>query len=530
MTDERLGQRRRSHGGQILPIFALGLVVLLATVALAIDVSSAYAARRLYRAVADASSLAGAQDLQTASRAITNANRTNAREHALQVLKDRLGASGDPAAGPCNGNVTNYSVDFSDCSLPGTPYQISIKTPSPTCVSCDPDHAVQVTIRNPSFSLSFSRVLGFNSWNVSSTSVAGLAFSAKYALVTLQPPNPRHNGTDANLLKDISVSGNNTVLNVLQGDIGTNTSAATTLQGLIQLADTYFIDHVDDLSVVGDTWTKPDGIHPVGREIPLIPDPNYMYPSFSGAPAPFTSQSQGVVPCPGPDFPTDYATLLGAAPICYQPGVYADPQSGGFNVGTGEVAYLMPGAYSFTTGMRIRGTLAGGLIDGGQGVVLEFPQTTVLDANNALNFLLNVGGSSCSGNSCRAAPAVDFAGTEVKTPDGFVLSIEVTRDVNCFSGTSPIISDACAVNQNGTVQLAGNGQLAVAGVIYGPSDNMQIHANQTVQTGFVGQIISWSVVYTGGATLNQSYPGGREVGVVRLDAACTTPATPCTNP
>lgn len=526
---EFLTTNRSEARGQVLPLFALFLIALLAMAALAVDVSNAYAARRMYREVADASSLAGAQDLQTTTRAITSANRTTARLHAYDVVKSRLGG-GDLVAAACNGNVSDFSFDVADCPVPNTPYRVSIKTPSPTCVACDASHSIQVTVRNPTFALSFAHVVGAGSWNVASTSIAGLLFESKYALMTLQPPHPKPNGSDSLLMKDLIVNGNNTVLNVLQGSIGTNTSAATTLSGVIALADGYFIDHYDDLSSSGDTWSKPDGLHPIGRHITqLILDPSNPYPSFVGAPATFTSQAAGEVACTGASYPTGYASVLTGVVKCYTPGVYADPL--GFRIGTGsgspDSAYLMPGVYSMTTGMTIRGTLAGGLIDSAAGVDILLPQTQKIDANNAVNILLNAGGSTCSSDACRATPAIDFAGTQMKTSAGFVLTIEVTRDNNCYFGATPIDSGSCNVTGNKTVNLAGNGVLSVAGVIYGPSDNMSIHANQTTQTGLVGQIISWSVTYTGGATLNQRYPGGLEIGVVRLDAGCTAPSTPC---
>jgi hypothetical protein len=64
-------------------------------------------------------------------------------------------------------------------------------------------------------------------------------------------------------------------------------------------------------------------------------------------------------------------------------------------------------------------------------------------------------------------------------------------------------------------------------VIYAPSDKVNINANFTAQDGVVGQIISWTVDYAGGALLNQDYPGPDGPGILRLDAACTVPGTPC---
>lgn len=505
-----------SERGQAIVVVALMFVVLLGMAGLVVDVSSAYSTRRFERSLADAASLAGAQDLQSAgTRTVTGPERVAARTHALALLVNRLGATG---AGQCNPNT-----DITDCAL-GSVYRVSIKTPSPSCSSCDPDHAVQVTVHNPTFEVTFARLFGQSTWDVGQTSVAGINFSSKYAVITLQPPKPRNNGTDANIDKDIVVDGNNTVLNVVVGDVGTNTSATTTRAALITLANGYFIDHYDDLSVVGDTWTQSDGINPVGRKInSLIKDPDYMFPSFVGV-APFATQAAGVTPCSGADFPTDYTADLAGA-VCYRPGVYQSE----FRVNTGagpRVAYLMPGAYSFMDGMKQHGTLGGGLISNAPGVVMVFPQTKVLDPNTAEAFLLNAGAQTCASDGCRAAPARDFANQEVKTAAGLTITIEVTRDDDCFAGVTPIIATDCDVNQNRTVGLAGSGRLLVAGVIYAPSDNVAVNGNSG-QTGYVGQIVAWSVTYTGGSTLNQSYPGGEGVGLLRIDAACSAPGEPC---
>jgi Flp pilus assembly protein TadG len=508
--------RRR---GQVLPVFALMVTVLLGMAALAIDVSRKYSEIRYDRSAADAASLAGAQDLQTTTRAVTAAQQVAGRGHALDTLVAQVGASG---RGSCSPNA-----DIVNCALPGSRYLVSIKTPAPACgqqgtSTCDAFHSVQVTVRDPAFSTTFARILGQSTWDVGVTSVSGLAFASKYAVVTLQAPDPRNNGTDANLNKDMVVNGNNTVLNVISGDIGTNTSATTTNAGRITLADGYYIDHYDDLTSVGTTWSTVNGL-PAGRKINTkIQDPAYMYPSFSGAPT-FATQAAGVTPCTGPDFPTAYGTLLNTA-VCYRPGIYTDNQ--GFRLlSNTDVAYLMPGAYSFPSGLTNHGSLLGGLISNRPGVVLVFPQSQTIDPNNAVNFILNAGDFGCSSDGCRASAAVDFANQQVKTTDGLVLTIEVRRDGNCFAGTDPFddaTSHGCNVNGNRTVGLAGSGTVQIGGVIYGPSDNMNINGNSS-QTGFVGQIISWTVTYTGGSTLNQSYPGPQGPGILRVDPACSAP-------
>jgi hypothetical protein len=176
--------------------------------------------------------------------------------------------------------------------------------------------------------------------------------------------------------------------------------------------------------------------------------------------------------------------------------------------------------------MTQNGTLAGGMINSQPGVVLSFPRLEKLSPNSAVDFALNTGAETCSSDGCRATAAVDFATPpqQVKTSQGLILTIEVDRDPACFAGTNPQLCPG-NVNQNTTISLGGSGKLRIAGVIYGPSDNMSINAS--AQTGTVGQIIAYTVKYAGGATLNQSYPGPLRPGIMRLDAACTAPGTRC---
>ena len=108
----------------------------------------------------------------------------------------------------------------------------------------------------------------------------------------------------------------------------------------------------------------------------------------------------------------------------------------------------------------------------------------------------------------------------MQTPDGLLLTIQVPRDEDCFSGTTPLNVKSCTTG-NATISLPGNGQLHIAGVIYAPSDNIRINGDNSNQIGEIGQIIAWTVKYAGGAKLNQDYPDLEEIGILRLDSACT---------
>jgi hypothetical protein len=94
--------------------------------------------------------------------------------------------------------------------------------------------------------------------------------------------------------------------------------------------------------------------------------------------------------------------------------------------------------------------------------------------------------------------------------------------------TSPPFQEpaACDANHNKTLNMAGGGSLALAGVQYAPTDNASINGG-SAGTGDVGQIISWTLTYTGGTHINQQYPGNTGNGVLRIDAACSAPGEPC---
>lgn len=569
LSGRRPSGERVLEQGQVLVLFALFLVVLLGISAFVVDVARVYALQRFERSVADAAALAGAQDLQvTGTRdAPTATDYGNALTDALNLLNRELG--GPTGTSPsCSGYTQTYTdasgTDYTwyvDCPISGTPYLVSIKTPSPSAVTVTADRAVQVTVRQPTVSTTFARILGQGDWNVGQTSVAGLYFAPQYAVVALQPPNTKRNGQDANLCSNLNVNGNggnNAVLHLIEGDVGTNTSATTTNQGVIQLDTNYLIDYIDaqpgaHCGLFSDpTWSTDANGDPQGRLIThLIHAPGYKFPSFQGV-APFATQSAGASSCSTAD-PVDYPTVsstttfltnaaAGGTITCYLPGIYQSK----FIVSNSDVAYLAPGAYYFPAGMTVNGTLAGGLIKDQPGVVLVFDESgssaSFVANNSNTQIVLNTGGAPsgvCANNACSAKPAIDVLGNSIDTgaPKNQPLTVEVNIDPNCFSGTLPVYSTCSGdLNNNKTVDITASNLVQIAGVIYGPSDNMVITGGSS-QEGYLGQLWSWTVVYTGNSQLNEYAYTGPANGVLRLDSACsgsigfgTGPGIVCNDP
>lgn len=570
----------RSDRGQVLPLFALFVIVLLGFAALAIDVSGALSARRFYRSVADGAALAGAQDLQQGgSRTVGSADRIRARQDAMTSVVTELGIAGGLGGlpGACS---TAADADVPDtCVLPGTNYHVSIRAgvypgqPAPiACSECDPERSVQVGLRNAQFGLTFARLMGQTNWNVGVTSVAGLQWSKSYAVVTLRPRAATGSTYD---VKDIKLDGG-THVTVSTGDVATNSNMDYT--GI----DTWL--HVDP--GFGMYFADPTGVAtwsplPTPRRIfTYVTDPNYVYPAMSGIRgnqpcgaglpsncAPTFSDAResacgapsATIPCTTPALDsacmaevtylqTSVYTFMATQALdkifCYKPGIY-DPSSSSreLSAATGDVIILMPGAYYFKSpngGLDIGGRLIGGYRPGSEGVVLMFdecgsgnPHCTLV-GNNALTIALNVGTKyppGASGASAAAAhdwndQAVQTSGPQSPTP-AVLMTLMVNKDPSCVVPAYPDQEpSSCNDNANKTLNLSGGGSLAIEGVQYAPTDNVEIHGGST-GVGQVGQIWAWTLFYSGGTQVNQQGAGSLGPGVLRLDSACTAPGTPC---
>jgi hypothetical protein len=523
------------------------MVVLFGMAALAIDVSRAYADLRFYRATADAAALAGAQDLQIAgSRTVTTAEQTDARSHALLSLEQALGGSG--AACSTGANIVG-------CALVGSPYVVTIKTPSPTCSTCDPLRSVQVNVQRPNYGLTFARVLGSDEWDLGTTSVAGLTFGKSYSVITLRPPKKTGSTFD---VKDITIDGGS-IVDVDHGDVGSNANMNYSGTGSILLLDSgYRMFYFDPLS--GPLW----GPNPPGQKITtLIQDPNYQYPSMAGAPTFDDARTSEYTTLPAVErADTDPACAAEAAKLdttrytfmatqapntiyCYEPGIY-ESGSGAKNAtivaGTGEVALLKPGAYYMKSGMDISGRLVGGYEPSSPGVALMFDESgpgncssCIFSGNNALTVSLNAGTKypATATTGVAATAAIDWAGQLVRTSGSFspdppiLISVLVKKDPACVVPTSaPFIEpSACDAGKNKTVNIAGGGQIILEGVQYAPTDNFEISGGST-SNGRLGQIISWTLKYSGGIRINQEGAQNEGPGTLRIDAACS-PSEPC---
>lgn len=568
--------KRKRQSGQVLVLFAGGLIGFVALAALVIDLGMVYSTQRTERSLADAAALAGAQDLTTSDvdRTVPAGAYITARGHALDTIYGALGLA-EPSPG-CN--TTTDAANVLNCPI--GPYLVDVKAdPSPSWLNVNPYRAVQVTVRNPDVPLTFARLFGQHDWSVAITSVAGLGFNKSYAIITLRPPKALGSTFNVN---DIVLNSNGGIVNVKHGDVGTNANMSYAGLGAVMNIDTgYGLYYFDPYN--GPKWWPSPPIPPnqtVLRLPNLIADPAYRYPDMTNAPT-YTDARTGQVSATPPStlaveradlnpnclalaksVPNVYSfmpsvgamTAAGGGNVyCYKPGIYQSgtgAQNAQIVVGPSDIALLYPGAYYLKNGLQANGRLIGGFVGGSEGVALMFDESgpgncsqCVFVGNSALTMALNVGTKFPPGTSGTAATAaLDWGTTPTKVDTGtlgptppLILTVLVKKDTGGSGGTqacvvpttAPFIEPSgCQDSKNQTISIAGGGQLAIEGVMYAPTDNAAISGSSD-NNGTVGQIIAWTVSYSGSSTLNQQGPNSQGPGVLHLDTACSGGSTPC---
>lgn len=555
MIHIRKFSHRRATSGQILVITAAAMVVLLGITALAIDVGAAYLTQRHERSVADAAALAGAQSLQKpGTRELPGApERDDARANARLILEDQLG-------GTTGGAASCYTS--AGCAMTGTPYMVSIQTPSPSCVDCSPARSMQVSIWQPQFGLTFGKILGALNWEVRSTSVAGMVIAPQYGLVALRPSALRPNLSDANY-DDIVVTGGSKVV-VGNSDIATNSNATCSGTGseiVIETASGFDIHHFG----AGAHWIAPPGDclnPPPGFQVTsLVEDPEYPIPVRTGAPVYATpAEAMGTV-ASGPHHDPNYTTRCEAQQAlvpdtyiehknnqrindetqvtarCFRPGVYRFRLD---SITDMEAVLLEPGVYFLDYGGRVAASLIGGYDPDQPGVALVMKEAKntsgdpgQLETTNPDSILaLNFGTAYCPDTPC---PVGAKTATAAVAPDGItlvqtppphstLLTLMVVPDEDCVVVSPP--PSACNEADNKTLKLSGGGAIFLAGVQYAPSDNAVLTGGSG-QDSDVGAFWAWTMTFNGGTNFNLTSQKPAATGVLRIDPACSPNVNVC---
>jgi hypothetical protein len=370
--------------------------------------------------------------------------------------------------------------------------------------------------------------------------VAGIQFGGKYAVVTLRPPKPANN-LDQNE-DDIKVQSNNLLVQVLKGDIGSNTNLVIGGNGASVLLDTNFSVYYYDTY---KAWTSPPpGIHITK----FIQDPMYRIPLETDGSPPIYTQANlsdaqdtsvigGVSSCSLQQAKVPVQYTVGSSPpvairdmppadvTCYKPGIYTRQLSDNTNT---HAILLERGVYFFDGGVKLGvGAFVGGYEFGQPGVALVFNECNssncVFNGNNTPLIALNAGSKYQNNGGQEASSAIGFDGNPVQTnagrkPHEVPLTLIIRKDPGCV--VPLLLPLLCNETSNNSLNLAGGGNFYLAGVQYAPTDNVSISGGAT-GTGYVGEIVAWTLKYTGGTVIRQEFASAVTLGVLRLDAACT---------
>jgi hypothetical protein len=537
---------RNGARGQTLAVFAIFLVVLLGSTALAVDYGSWLNARRTYQNVVDAAVLQGSVLLE---RPVDATKQRIARRATWQSINDQL------ALGLSGPTLDGFAASDTPVGTPQTPggYRIWVSTPplgGPGAYGGNYSGSNRVMFawidrENSAF---FSRILGFGDQQISAWATSG-SFPNRFAVITLRKNGQPTMGNPT----DIDINGG-TVLNVFDGDVGGNWGLSvngvnSALVMHSSTGDAYGVYLAENVPTGGNGWTPGQVRTDTGTPVPVqfhaeVADPNYPSPcdgdiKYDSDPtatacledrtAVFTNSHRTTTNRTGDSCAIDPAETVGPANDRLPTGRYHD-----IRVDSGECLVFDP-TFDQKDGRRngivyITGTLdvnQGGLVIG-DGVTLVFARGADLNVNgpngiislNKGNTTNNAFADACGGNPGGTFPNdCRFAGWTAKAGGGGAYSwglgtstaytsppldpferglaaIVCKSSTDCDSGGGP---------STNIFQINAGAGIDYRGLIYAPYDNAKV-AGQPNHND-IGQLVAWTAQFTGGSEINQTWDG-----------------------
>lgn len=543
------GSASDGQRGQTLAIFAIFLVVLLGSTALAVDYGSWLNARRTYQNVVDAAVLQGSVLLE---RPVTPAKQVLARRATWQAIEGSLGVA-LPANDPTTGAPKEDSNTTIGAPVEAGGYRIWVSTPplggpGPYGGNYSGSDRVMFAWIDRENSAFFSRILGFGDQRISAWATSG-SFPNRFAVITLRKNGQPTNGNPT----DLDINGG-TVLNVFDGDVGGNwgLSVNGVNSALIMhssTGDAYGVYLTENVPTGGNGWTpgqvRTSGGAPIAVQFHAeVADPNYPSPcggdmTSSSNPlvaacledrtAVFGNSHRTTTNRAGDSCAIDPAEAVGVANDRLPTGRYHD-----IRVDSGECLVFDP-TFDQKDGRRngivyITGTLdvnQGGLVIG-DGVTLVFARGADLNVNgpngiislNSGNTTNNPFAAACGGNASGTFPNdCRFAGWTAKAGGGGayawglgISTAYTSPPVDPFErGLAAIVCKSAADCDSGggpstnIFQINAGAGIDYRGLIYAPYDNAKI-AGQPNHND-IGQLVAWTAQFTGGSEINQTWDG-----------------------
>lgn len=498
-----IGERRGSPPGQVLVLFTIFLTVLIGFTALTVDYGTYLVARRDYQNIADSAALAGSVYL---TRPIDNTKRGDALEASWAYLRDQLGLVRPPDPRSGTGAAPFLEGGWSIWVETPPTNAGPAYTGDPT-ISGDLSVFVRVERENPSY---LSRIFGFNGRTIDGWATAG-TLPSRWAVIALCP---RNDPTCPPTAQDVTINGTTTYLKIIDGDMGDNWGLKTNGNNQVILpgdSQAYLVDTTCGASTF-DCYPDPTNINDGSgnpKRVRVLPapveDPNYAEPTWLTDPirvparpvyAPHGSGLGSIqnpsgtnVRC-GPGSPSigpgTYARIDVPANSC----LILDPTLG-LTVGQ------QPGVFRITD----RFDIGNGSYVVGDAVSLFF-DSGMTPFNPSGGIIINTGNQGVSGVTAAkygawttdgVSPWSQYTGsppTYNNAPGGTGIAFYVRRPV---SGVTQVF------NMSGTTPLM------FQGILYGPRDKLGI-AGSGLQAA-VGQLIGWTITYSGNTTITQTFDG-----------------------
>jgi len=505
--------------GQTLAIFALFLVVLLGISAVAVDYGTWLLSKRNYQNISDAAALNGVALLTRPVADQCTVGKTKAvcaREAAWTSVKEQLNLPGLVVATQGAANTAQASP-YTEAG-----YSIWVDTPPNAAGTkypgtyADNNHIfVRVERINQTF---FGRILGQADPVVTAWSTAGL-LANRFAVVALCPKSAHT--SDCPQAQDIKIAGNNTSVQVVDGDVGSNwgfTVTSGTAPGLLLPGDShaYFIDYN---TCSNSTWRCPPAT------LGGIQD--------GGSPASSKPAQQLVVPATDPAYPLPTWIDDHTTAVPDQPDFNGNSAGNPVNPTQGNVScdvtstHLPPGTYDkiivkkgcvvldatkdLKAGQRpgvfrikTKFDLGNDAFIIADGVSIFFDSTVSFSVGNGAGLVVN-NDNVAPNHRLGAWTTAGFAPWSVCGTDGCVPTYSTNID---GIGMAFYIRPRSDGNPTTIFNMSTGGNtsgLAFRGALYGPKDAVGIGGNNGQSSA--GIIVAWTITYNGTTTLTQIYEG-----------------------
>jgi len=467
---DRTAGRPRERG-QILVLFVLSLMAMIAMSALLFDAAQALVLRRQLQDAGDAAAIAASNTVQTGTKGCS--------------------ATASPAPGSPRPEVVTAAQNAVRAQMPNV-------ANSAIHVSC-PDgwknYAVEVSVdgQSPGY---FGPAVGFNGFGVHTTSQAvnGQVAGLKYSVVLLDPSNLAWpNGRRG--CPSMLISGGPTI--TFDGSVMIDSGCSPTNGGALATTGnsaTLTFNNSAVIKMVGGYAAGPLTISPT----PVTGAPTVLDPLKSALANTLTS----------PPTPTRYSSKLtfGGTSIVLDPGRYI----GGIQLKNSAKAFLHPGVYYID---------GGGFDIGAQNAVYSVAAgvSSTDDTNWATDcpattcgvVIVNTGTASGSGAMGQVTVG---AGATLKlrpynpSADTVTGAIQAMSNLLLWQFASPAPSSSYA---QPSLQLSGGGSVFLSGTVYAPSALVYMNGGSGgsggASTDVTLQFIAWDITFSGNSTFHFLY-------------------------